>query len=176
MQLGLLSLSAFESLRVSAFLLCFEWEPREEENHNLRCSLKETLPACDCFWCEVSRHDLFHGHLFRGRQGRMGMLLHACEYPMRRSGKPQLLPSRPLDPHADSARHHDAWQPWVPAGARMPSQSIWVSARQSRPFGPSATTCLNCTPKLGMGAMQHLTDYCATTSTGSPAHLGEIVV
>eukprot|EP00439_Symbiodinium_sp_Y106_P049604 s568_g6.t1 len=33
------------------------------------------------FHVQVCRHDLFHGHLFRGENGEVGILLHACEYP-----------------------------------------------------------------------------------------------
>ena len=33
------------------------------------------------FHVQVCRHDLFHGHLFRGERGEVGILLHACEYP-----------------------------------------------------------------------------------------------
>ena len=32
---------------------------------------------------EVSRYDLFHGHVFRRQNGHLGILLHACEYPAR---------------------------------------------------------------------------------------------
>ncbi|CAJ1349072.1 unnamed protein product [Effrenium voratum] len=57
----------------------------EELDKAILAAIFETAEAARSagFQVQVSRHDLFHGHLFRGRQGRMGMLLHACEYPMR---------------------------------------------------------------------------------------------
>lgn len=54
--------------------------------------MHQGVSRCSCFWpftyfwpplAKVSRHDLFHGHFFRRKNGEVGVLLHACEYPCR---------------------------------------------------------------------------------------------
>lgn len=67
------------------------------EGFHVQVALGERVSACLCAiapsihiiavvpgaGCQVSRHDLFHGHFFRRKNGEVGILLHACEYPCR---------------------------------------------------------------------------------------------
>ncbi|CAE7393875.1 unnamed protein product, partial [Symbiodinium necroappetens] len=56
---------------------------QEDLDAAVREAIFSTVAAAraEGFHVQVCRHDLFHGHLFRGERGEVGILLHACEYP-----------------------------------------------------------------------------------------------